>query len=95
MALDIVVTPDAEAAAAAAAALLADVAAAGGSIVLAGGSTLSALLGVHASHHQGCALKSGWKMSALFMGFTRIFCHPERSEGSLCPNSKDPSLRSG
>ena len=39
MALDIVVTPDAEAAAAAAAGLLAEAAAAGGSIVLAGGST--------------------------------------------------------
>src|SRR6266850_628412 len=31
--------------------------------VLAGGSWESALFGVHASHHQGCALKSGWKMS--------------------------------
>jgi len=39
MAIDIVVTADAEAAAAAAAALLADAAAAGGSIVVAGGST--------------------------------------------------------
>lgn len=39
MAVDVVVTPDAEAAAAAAAALLVDVAAAGGSVVLAGGST--------------------------------------------------------
>src|SRR5712664_808824 len=32
--------------------------------VLTGGSCDSALLGVHASHHQGSALKSGWKMSA-------------------------------